>query len=245
MGAISTFVFNVLPYITIVIFVGGLIYRIKGWLNTPVPMPLSVTYPQSRGEQIKNITNEILFFPALLRNDRNLWIGAWPFHAALALIVIGHLRLFIELPDKILMAIGFTPAGIKTLSAVLGSAVGVFFFLALLYLLVRRITQVTVRNMSNLADYFVLLWLLGIALAGNYMRFVSRPYTEIGEMREFLGSIFALQPIAPPESTVFLIHLLLVQLLLISLPFSKLIHPIGIFFTQGLKNSLVVLRHVR
>jgi len=245
MGVISTFVANVLPYITIVVFVGGLIYRIRGWLNVQVPLPLSVTYPQSRGEQIKNIAGEILFFPALLRNDRNLWIGAWPFHAALALIIIGHSRLFIELPDKILMAMGFTPAGIKTLSSVIGGAVGVFFFIAILYLLVRRITQVTVRNMSNPADYLVLLWLLGIAAAGNYMRFFSKPYADIEEMRTFLGSIFALQPIAPPESTVFLIHFFLVQMLLISLPFSKLIHPIGIFFTQGLKNSLVVLRHVR
>lgn len=245
MGAVSIFIANVLPYITIVVFIGGLIYRIRGWLAAQVPMPLSVTYPRSRGEQVKNIANEILFFPTLLRNDRNLWLGAWPFHLALALIIIGHSRLFIELPDKFLMAIGFTPEGIKTLSAVLGGAVGVLFLIAILYLLVRRITQPTVRNMSNPADYLVLLWLLGIAIAGNYMRFVSRPYTEIGEMREFLGSIFALNPIPPPESTVFLIHFLLVQLLLISLPFSKLIHPVGIFFTQGLKNSLVVLRHVR
>lgn len=245
MGAVSVFVANILPYITIVVFVGGMIYRIIGWLKVQVPFPLSVTYPKSRTEQLKIIASEILFFPALLKNDRNLWIGAWPFHVALLLIFFGHLRLFTEFPDKVLMAVGFSPEGINVLSKVLGGAVGVLFISAILYLLIRRITQTTVRNMSNLADYLVLIWLLGIATAGNYMRFVAKPYAEIGEMRTFLGSIFAFQPISPPDSTVFLIHFFLVQMLLISLPFSKLIHPVGMFFTQGIKNSLVVLRHVR
>ncbi len=245
MDAVSIFVANVLPYITIVVFLGGMIYRIIGWLNVQVPFPMSVTYPKSRMEQIKIIASEILIFPALLKNDRNLWIGAWPFHVALLLIFLGHLRLFTSFPDKVLMAVGFSPEGIKVLSKILGGAVGVLFLAAIIYLLVRRITQTTVRNMSNLADYLVLIWLLGIAIAGNYMRFVSRPYAEIEEMRTFLGSIFAFQPIAPPESTVFLIHFFLVQMLLISLPFSKLIHPVGMFFTQGIKNSLVILRHVR
>lgn len=243
MGAISTFVANVLPYITIVVFIGGLIYRIRGWLNIPVPMPLSVTYPQSRGEQIKNIANEILLFPTLLRNDRNLWIGAWPFHAALAFIIIGHVRLFSEIPDKILLAIGLSEAGIDTLSAVSGKAVGILIVIALIYLLVRRFTQPTVREMSNPADYLVVLLLLAIVTAGNYMRFAME--IDVAEYRGFIGTIFALSPAAPPANPVFILHLFLVQSLLIMLPFSKIIHPIGIFFTQGIKNSLVVLRHVR
>jgi nitrate reductase gamma subunit len=245
MGVVSVFIANVLPYITIVVFVGGMIYRIIGWLNIQVPFPLSVTYPRSRTEQVKIIASEILFFPALLRNDRNLWVGAWPFHVALLLIFLGHLRLFTVFPDKLLMAAGFSPDGIHALSNLLGGAVGVLFLFAIIYLFVRRTTQTTVRNMSNLADYLVLLWLLGIAIAGNYMRFVAQPYAEIGEMRTFLGSIFAFHPLSPPDSTVFLIHFFLVQMLLISLPFSKLIHPVGMFFTQGIKNSLVVLRQVR
>ena len=243
MGAISTLVADVLPYITIVIFVGGLIYRIRGWLNTPVPMPLSVIYPQSRGEQIKNIANEVLFFPSLLKNDRNLWIGAWPFHAALAFIIIGHIRLFSGIPDKMLLAIGLSEAGIDTLSAISGKAVGILIVIALIYLLIRRFTQPTVREMSNLADYLVILLLLAIVTAGNYMRFAME--IDIIEYRDFIGTIFALSPAAPPANQMFILHIFLVQMLLIILPFSKIIHPIGIFFTQGLKNSLVVLRHVR
>lgn len=243
MGAISIFVANVLPYITIVVFVGGLIYRIKGWLDTPSPMPLSITYPKSRGEQIKNVANEMLFFPTLLKNDRNLWIGAWPFHVALAFIIIGHLRLFSELPDKMLLAVGFSAAGIDTLSAVSGKAVGILIVITLIYLLVRRYTQPTVREMSNLADYLVILLLLAIVTAGNYMRFAME--IDVAEYRTFLGTIFALSPAAPPENPVFILHLFLVQMLLIMLPFSKIIHPVGIFFTQGIKHSLVALRHVR
>jgi nitrate reductase gamma subunit len=243
MGAISIFVANVLPYITIVVFVGGLIYRIRGWLNLQVPMPLSVTYPQSRGEQIKNIANEVLFFPALLKDDRNLWLGAWPFHAALAFIIIGHLRLFSEIPDKMLLAIGLSEAGIDTLSAVSGGIVGIVILAALIYLLVRRITQPTVRQMSNVADYFVLLLLIAIVTAGNYMRFAME--IDIVEYRTFIGSIFALSPIPPPDNPVFILHIFLVQMLLIMLPFSKIIHPIGIFFTQGIKHNLVKFKQTR
>ncbi len=245
MSIAAAFVAYILPYITIAAFLGGLIYRIYGWWRAPVPFPLSVTYPKTRGEQIKNIASEILVFPQLLRNDRNLWIGAWPFHAALALIIIGHARLFSGFPDRVMMALGMSAAQIKALSAALGSAVGIVIFVALIYLFVRRLTQKTVRDMSNVADYFVLLWLLAIVMAGNYMRFSQRPEIDILEVRAFLQSIFALSPIAPPDNPVFLLHFFLVQMLLITLPFTKLIHPIGIFFTQSIKHSFVVLKHVR
>lgn len=245
MSVIVTFVGIILPYITIVAFFGGFIYRIKGWLSIPVPMPISVTYPQSRGEQVKNIASAILLFPDLFRKDRNLWFGAWPFHAVLAIIIIGHWRLFMDIPNRILMAIGYTTQGIEHLSSVFGTTVGIIFFIAVLYLLVRRITQVTLRNMSNPADYFVLLWLLGIAATGLIMRFTVLPYTNIATMQNYFWGIFTLHPIAPPTDPIFLTHYLLAQLLLISLPFSKLIHPIGIFFTQGIKNSLVVQKQVR
>ncbi len=245
MSIISFFITNLLPYFTIVIFIGGLIYRIQGWINTPLPMPLSVTYPKSRIDQIIKILREILLFPSLIKNDRNLWIGAWPFHAALAIIILGHSRLFTTIPDKILFTIGFTPTGIKALSTILGGIAGIVIMFSLMYLLARRFTEITVRNMSNPMDYLILIWLLGIVIAGNYMHFYNAPYTDIAEMRTYLKSIFILEPIAPPGSTVLLIHMFLVQILLISLPFTKLIHPIGIFFTQGIKNSLVLLRNVK
>jgi nitrate reductase gamma subunit len=43
--------------------------------------------------------------------------------------------------------------------------------------------------------------------------------------------LLTLRPVAPPPHALFLVHFVLVSLLLIYFPFSKLLHAGGIFFS--------------
>ena len=75
------------------------------------------------------------------------------------------------------------------------------------------------------SDYLLLLLLLAIAVSGNYMRFLM--HIELEPYQAFFSNLFGLRFGAPVENGMFILHFLLVQVLLIYFPFSKLVHVIG------------------
>jgi nitrate reductase gamma subunit len=71
------------------------------------------------------------FSPGLFKQDGVLWAGAWVFHAALALILIGHIQVGTDLPT-LWAALSINA---DTLSATVGTSAGIIILLAtLLYL---------------------------------------------------------------------------------------------------------------
>jgi len=67
-------------------------------------------------------------------------------------------------------------------------------------------------------------------LTGNAMRFLG--HLDLAETRQYFVSLVLLQPRVPADGW-FLAHFFLVQMLLIYMPFSKILHFGGVFFTQA------------
>ncbi|MHC4178290.1 MAG: sulfate reduction electron transfer complex DsrMKJOP subunit DsrM, partial [Planctomycetota bacterium] len=185
-----------MPYLALVLFFGGLIYRVMSWANVPVPFRIPTTCGQQKSlawikqEKLENPHNtltvigrmalEVLFFRSLLRNTKSevvqrrgvvytndlwLWLGAIAMHWALLIVVIRHLRFFIEPVPYCITLLkkveefhhlgmptfrgdGFsfgTPAFFVTTFVFLG---------ALAYLLVRRLISPQLRYISLVNDYF-------------------------------------------------------------------------------------------
>ena len=64
------------------------------------------------------------------------------------------------------------------------------------------------------------------------MRFLG--HFDLAQSREYFASLVMLQwPVAVPENGWFLAHLFLGQMLLLYMPFSKIMHFGGVFFTQA------------
>lgn len=240
MSAVASFVGNVLPYITIAVFIIGIIYRIWSWTSVPVPLKIPVTpAPKTNAGIVGRLASEVLIFRSLFSSDKALWIGAWPFHAALALIIIGHGRVFSSTPDNMLSSLfKMTHENIDTMSLVLGGGAGVIIIITAIYLLFRRPVLERVRYVSTFADYFVLLLLIGIIVAGNYLRFAGETF-DLDLTRQYFVSVAAFRPELGElaTNTAFLVHYFLVQLLLIYLPFSKLMHLGGIFFSPSINQK--------
>jgi nitrate reductase gamma subunit len=150
----------------------------------------------------------------------------------LALILIGHLRIFAWLPDNILMALGMSPEGIDTMSSVSGGTAGIVILAALLFLLGRRIVVLRVKQISSGDDYFALILLLMVVITGDVMRFISHFDPEI--TREYFHALFTFSSFTVPDNGWFIAHFFLVQLLIIYMPFSKILHFGGIFFSEAL-----------
>ncbi len=228
----NTFAFiagGLIPGTAIVIFVLGMVYRFNIWIKTPQPGKMTL-FPVSNG-QTRAILAEALFFPSLFRGDRTLWIFAWIFHATLALVALGHLRVITGSIDRILISMGMSPEGIATMSSTVGGIAGVILLATGVLLLLRRLTIQRVREISGLPDFFALLLIIAIIITGNLMRFGS--HFELEQTRIWVKSLFTLSP-QIPEDGMFLTHAFLGSVLIMYIPFSKILHFGGLFFTQSL-----------
>jgi len=95
----------------------------------------------------------------------------------------------------------------------------------------RRLFEERTRYISGLSDHLMLALLMGIGISGLAMRHVA--HTDIVQLKAFaLGLVyFDWQPL--PTDLFVLVHLVLVAALLIVLPFSKLLHIPGVFFSPA------------
>ncbi len=242
-------------YISFAIFVIGFIYRIVRWANIPVPLKIvttgqgSIDNPKSGFSMILRMASEILFFKSLFKNtkydietnviksNRILWLGAIVFHISFLWIVLRHFRFFVDPVPSVIAVLH----SIDTITPTLSFS-GILIVIALLYLFIRRLVFPELRYISILSDHFVLLLLLAIVITGNLMRYSIR--VDVVQVKQFMLSVLTFSPISMDIPGIFGLHLLLVSLLLIYFPFSKLMHAPGIFFSPT-RNQINNPRHVR
>ena len=78
--------------------------------------------------------------------------------------------------------------------------------------------------------------MLAIVLTGNAMRLVG--HFDLALTRQYFASLVLLRSPQVPMNGWFLAHFLLAQVLFVYIPFSKILHFGGVFFTQAaLKRS--------
>jgi nitrate reductase gamma subunit len=174
-----------------------------------------------------------------------LWLGAIAFHYAFLVVILRHLRFFMEpvpYPIQLLTDVDgffqfFVPAVYLS---------GIVLVVATAYLLARRITNPNMRYISLAADYFPLLLILGIGTTGILMRYFFK--TDVIAVKELAIGLVTLHPHIPatPISPLFYTHLFLVSVLFAYFPFSKLMHAPGVFMspTRNLACNNRWVRHV-
>jgi len=219
----------ILPYVVVPAFVAGMSYRFWTWFKSPQPAKMTL-FPAG-GSTFREVLAETLLFPSLFRGDRVLWFLAWFFHATLALVFLGHIRVFTGAIDRMLEAAGMSPKGIDLMSSLAGGAAGILLLAIGLLLLLRRIALPRVREITGIPDVLATLLVVVIIVTGDLLRF-SAPF-DLEQTRVWAASLLSFSPVIP-KNEMFLLHLALSQVLILFIPFSKILHFGGIFFTQTL-----------
>ena len=266
-----------IPYLAVLVFLGGFVYRVVQWGKSPVPFSIQTTCGQGKSldfvkhdrlesphtttEVVARMALEILTFRSLFRNTKSelydgpkityesskwLWLFALIFHYSFLVIVIRHMRLFLNpVPEFIvwldwadsMFEIG-TPALYLTDAGLL---------IGLIYLFARRFTNRQVRYISLANDYFPLLLLIAIGATGVLMRMFLREGIDIAAIKQLGVGLVTFSPtITTDIGSIFYIHLFLVCVLLVYFPFSKLMHLGGVFLspTRNMRNDSRQVRHV-
>ncbi|MFQ5430937.1 MAG: respiratory nitrate reductase subunit gamma [Nitrospinota bacterium] len=201
------------------IFLIGTLYKVYGYASTPSPLKIPIT-PQPTtfsGVVAENALN-IGLFSSLFKGNRWTWVGGYGLHVILLLILLRHLRFFLE-----------PVTGIVLFSQWFGMWAGYLFPLPLLYLLVRRGAVDRVKYITSVADSFFLLLLLAIGLSGISLKLLT--HTDLIAIKQFLLGLILFSPVNIPPYPFFLLHFTLVLTLAVYFPFSKLLHAGGVFFS--------------
>jgi nitrate reductase gamma subunit len=220
----------VLPYVSLVILIAGLAYKIRKWQKGGVANLAIYPAASSKWELWRKILGEILLFSTFRKEHKALWSQTWVLHAMLLLIIMGHTRLITDWPLRVLL--GMSESSVDTFSAWAGGIAGLLAMFTCTFLIFRRLTLQRVREASTGEDYLVMIILLLILVTGNIMRFYT--HFDIALARTYFATLFSFQPVQVPGDPMFLLHFTLVQILLIILPFGKLLHIPGVFYSKAL-----------
>jgi len=229
--SVAHFIGVFLPYLTVVVFLVGIVYRIRKWNKAAVGKMTLFPAPATASEKWKQILKEVLVFRQLFDGNKSLWAGTWVFHAALILILIGHSRVVTDFP-WLWTALGMSNANVDSMSNIVGGAAGVVILAMGIYLLFRRLTMQRVREISDTDDYVSLCLILAIIITGDILRFGT--HFDLNQTREYFAGLVTFQAVTVPSNPYFLLHFFLGQVLIMWIPFSKFLHIPGVFYSKSL-----------
>jgi nitrate reductase gamma subunit len=224
--------------------------------------------PVNTWQVVVRMALEILTFRSLFRNTRMklkeggrisyqlelfLWAGALAFHYAFLVVLIRHLRFFIEPVPFVVQLIENVDSFFRMeiiypvfkfgLPGVFIS--GFVLLAAVSYLFLRRLFVRQVKYISIASDYFPLFLIFGIAFSGIFMRYVTK--VDVTAVKELTMGLITFQPTIPAGvDAVFFVHIFFVSILLAYFPFSKLMHIGGVFLspTRNMTTDTRARRHI-
>jgi nitrate reductase gamma subunit len=250
----------VVPYLAVLTFFVGIIYRVVTWARAPVPFRIPTTggqqkslpwikwscldNPSTKGGTFARMALEILTFRSLFRNTRlelrdgpklDYASNKWLWLAALAF----HYTFLVIFLRHFRFFLEPVPGLVDLLQRLDGFfEVGVpglyltdaIILLALLYLLLRRFAVPQIRYISLAADYFPLFLILGLVLSGILMRYFIK--VDIRSVKQLAMGLVSLHPTVPEGiGSIFYVHLFLLSVLIAYFPLSKLMHAPGVFLS--------------
>jgi len=190
---------------------------------------------------------------AFNRNEKNrltysweifLWVGALAFHYSFLVVLIRHLRFFLDPVPSCLKFLEFFD-GILQIGLPGVFISGVVLLLAAFFLLARRIFDAKVSYISQAADYFPLFLIIGIAASGISMRYFTK--VDIIGVKTFTMGLVTFHPVIPDGvGGLFYAHIFMVSALFAYFPVSKLMHMGGVFLspTRNMANNNRAKRHI-
>ncbi|MEW6120086.1 MAG: respiratory nitrate reductase subunit gamma [Pseudomonadota bacterium] len=214
-----TMIFAGMFYLATLLLVAGLAYKIFDYSRTPAPLKIPTTpAPTTQKGVAYRMAKEVVLFESLFKSNKWIWVFGWLFHFGMLLVLIRHLRYFVNpIPEWLVFIQPF------------GKYASIMMVVGLAGLLARRFMVDRVRYISTPSDYLMLVLLLGIGISGMLTTFVV--HTDIVALKQFFMGLmfFDLQPV--PSDPIILAHLAMVALLMVIFPISKLLHAPGVFFS--------------
>lgn len=214
-----TVIYALLLYAATFVLIAGLAYRIHRYARTPSPLKIPTTpAPTSAPGVVLRMLGELVLFTSLFKASKPTWVFGWLFHFGLLIVLLGHLRYFIE-------PVWGWVAVVQRLGVYAGSVM----LAGLAGLWLRRLVVDRVRYISVPSDHLMLALLAAIAATGLAMR--TAIHADIVAVKAFVLGLLVFDWHPLPADPLLITHLALVAVLMAVFPFSKLLHAPAVFFS--------------
>ncbi len=202
MNALNTFLFVVFPYVAVIVFVLGVVYRYR-----------------QKGFTVSSLSSQFL-------EGKKLFWGTIPFHIGILVVFFGHLTAFL-LP-RTTLAWNSIPVRLIVLE-VTAFTFGLSMLVGLAALMVRRFTNPRIRAVTTKTDIAIELLLLAQVVLGCWIALGFRWGASwfAADLSPYLWSLVKLAPETGPVFAlpwVIKLHIVGAFAILFMVPFTRLVH---------------------
>jgi nitrate reductase gamma subunit len=172
---------------------------------------------------------DMVLFARLLMVNPALWVGEWVFHASFLLVLLRHLRYFLN-------PVPFWVWWVQTPGMIAGHVLP----LSLAYILVIRLLTAREKYASR-ANVLLLGLVLAISSIGVIMHAWYTP--NLVEVKLFALGLVCFKPAPAPESLLFMTHFILVLVLVPFLPTHIFTAPLVMMEARKREQALRLVMH--
>ncbi|ODA42826.1 respiratory nitrate reductase subunit gamma [Desulfosporosinus sp. BG] len=203
---------------------GGSFYEEVSWWSKP--------HKVSHVREIKEMLKEILFIKKLFENQRPFWWISYALHLGIYLIMAWTMLLVVGAITELngiavsansLSIWGLLVFHLSTITGYLGLLLGT---LGAGLLILRRLFDNTLKKYTTPQEYFNLLLIFAALVTGIL---VWSSDLSFHFAREVTAKLISFTPFE--ASTLLTVHVILVGIMLIYIPISKMSHYVGKYFT--------------
>ncbi len=202
---------------------GGSYYEDVKWYEKPREI--------SHAGEIKDMLGEMLFIKLLYKNQRPLWYFSFALHFGIYLLFAWTFFLIVgaitELGGTPVVADGGAWASLVYYVTLITGGIGaVLVAIGSLGLFLRRVFIESMKIYSDSQDYFNLIFIFAVVVTG-LMTWAGDPGFAYG--RDIFKSLFTFSAIE--THPILAVHILLLGLLLLYIPQTKMSHYVGKYFS--------------
>ncbi|HTR44304.1 MAG TPA: hypothetical protein VMH06_01240 [Thermodesulfovibrionales bacterium] len=213
-------------YLSMLVFLGNYAVKVLIWLkDAPSHMERS---GRISPRTFLMAVCDILFFRRLLGANDLLWIGEWIFHASFVLVMLRHLRYFLNPVPRWVWSVQ-TP----------GIIAGYILPVAMVYIL--AVKSLAEKKYVSSYNFLLLILILVIGATGLLMKTVSHP--DIVSVKTFTMGIVTFGFAAAPGSALFVVHFVLVLALIVNLPTHIVAAPLTLLGARQREENLKRVIH--
>jgi len=185
--------------------------------------------PRARVKAYALTAMDIVFFNRLFRVNPALWFGEWVFHVTLTVVLLRHLRYFLD-PVPAFIWWAQTP----------GLIAGYALPMSLGYILIIRL-YTKLEKYASPWNVFLLALVLVISCIGLLMTTLFRP--DMVNVKLFIMGFLGFSPTAVPHGFLFLLHFSLVLVLFLFLPTHIFTAPMVMMESRKREQALHLVIH--
>ncbi len=196
--------------------------------------------PKNMIGELKETLTEMLFLKRVYMVRKGLWILTFMFHFGLYLILVWFALLFLSALTRLVLGIEIPPVKYSSLfecywalflywaSLITGGVGGVMAFMGCLGLTIRRAVFTSLRNYTTWPEFLNNVIVLLPLITGIVSWALYDPTFNLA--RTFMTSLISPIP-PPPLPPLVTAHLILLLIAIAYIPFTKMSHFIGKYFT--------------